>query len=285
MESPTLAHKSKKLPLNGLGFTGQPDSAAKHDVIAVSFLDRGGFNEIRSVVYYRVGVLPFDASHQNKGIMTEARLKIILNDEDVRKIEKAGDVSLDDNRRLALCEALDSFAYWQREAFVQRGKKAIKRHLEKFIQNVHELHDSLKDIPLESPDALQNPDEISDGERLASIYKTAFYYADIKPKDFIFQLFILKSRSAFLREQMSKNGRPLDDTLSGLLGELADVYLGAGGASVKVSRFNKKRTSRFIDFAWEAISHLPKLVKQPITKDALAARWEKELASQKKPCH
>jgi hypothetical protein len=205
--------------------------------------------------------------------MTEARLKIILNNEDVRKIEKAGDVSLDENQQLELVQHLEWFVEFQRQSFVARsaGKKG-KRHLEGFIKRVSKLHDSLKDLLL----IIHNPNKITDRESLALIYKTAFQYSDIELKDFLSQLSRLKSRSAYLREQMAKDGRPSEENVSNLLSDLADVYQCAGGASIEVSRFNRRRTSKFIDFAWEAISHLPKLVKQPLTKDALAARWEKE---------
>jgi hypothetical protein len=206
--------------------------------------------------------------------LNSSLIEIVLDDEHLRKIEKAGNVSLDSAQRLELRAILALFAFAQRGAFLDRGTKATKKHLDKFIQSVRQLHDSLQDSPTESAD----PSLITDGERLGWIYESAFYCADISLKDFISQLSRLESHTADLREGMSQGGRPRDGNVNSLLAQLAEIYKKAGGASIKVSRFNKKRTSKFIDFAWEAISHLPKLVKQPITKDALAARWEKGLA-------
>jgi hypothetical protein len=205
--------------------------------------------------------------------MTEASAfstQVHLTDTDYRALEKKGGIKLSPNQRGRVRIFLVMYERWPYPQTGKRKRPSI-RQFDKLGKKIAALIDVIVAmrgkgtgsnalLRMVAEHAGTNPDEAL--KRLESLYEG---YVEV----------------ARYRRSLQR-GRRANTALPGLLLELERVFKEAGGGATGVARNDyNERESKFVDFAYEALSHLPQHLK-PNTWKSLAARWERIYSERKK---
>jgi hypothetical protein len=195
-----------------------------------------------------------------------------IDDEMTSRLGTVGGIELNADRCAELNAALQNYVLTFHVGVVQGRDKNLDQKLKDILEYTDGLVECLKAIDFTTVE-LNGPDDI---EGKVSLYVGAIVRDErIKPYRLIQQLSALRDG---IEAAVSHNGgRPESNPyLAGFLEQLSEIYLASGGTSTGVSRKGQKRTSKFIDFAFELMELLPAEMRYA-SGSALASFWERKL--------
>ncbi len=176
---------------------------------------------------------------------------------DFGKLEQVAGVKLSAAQRAEIYGALTFYQVMQGFLLSLEKGKAARRRLEKKIKSLRSFLGALGDGGRIDEHVLEYQ-QVS-VEKLKSMLKNALH------------------RYEEMRDFYRSPGGDSDEFIPGLLKELARCFVDANGGRTGVDRDKGERegrSSRFVDFAEAAMSHLPEALR-PSSNAALAARWER----------